>query len=406
MPANVIGVLEGVQSAAITVRQERCAMVRNRNADCLRCADACTSGCISLVDGLLSIDLSKCVGCGTCATACPTCALESHNPSDSVLLNSALENARDGIAVVACHPICGIAQPQGGNSTGSSVATALVDGPCGKPSDVASMTEVVCLGRVDESLICALAAAGIQQVHLKCGDCERCEQRRGFASARVVVDSANALLEAWGSSARATIEQELVPLQLRNEPIVHRGSRANSDSSASGIDAMSEIFDTAPGDECPGPSSASRLPRVMRDGTLPHFLPVRRERLLDSLVQMGNPVAPSISTRLWGMVSIDERACVSCRMCSTFCPTGAIVRFDDPDGAMGVEHYPGDCVKCGTCRAICPAGAIEIRDEVSPACLLDGEVHRYEMRPREVEFGPHQILQTMSRLVDGDLFER
>ena len=74
-----------VDSGAIRVHRERCAKVRNRNVDCLKCAAACTSGCISLEDGELVIDASKCVGCGTCATVCPTCALESLNPSDAEL---------------------------------------------------------------------------------------------------------------------------------------------------------------------------------------------------------------------------------------------------------------------------------------------------------------------------------
>ncbi|MFR3091359.1 MAG: hypothetical protein ACLTMP_06175 [Eggerthella lenta] len=37
--------LDGVSSEAIVVHRERCAKVRNRNVACLKCADACTSGC-------------------------------------------------------------------------------------------------------------------------------------------------------------------------------------------------------------------------------------------------------------------------------------------------------------------------------------------------------------------------
>ncbi len=44
---------------------DRCAKVRNRNVACLKCAEACTSGCISIVDDELVIDSDKCVGCGT-----------------------------------------------------------------------------------------------------------------------------------------------------------------------------------------------------------------------------------------------------------------------------------------------------------------------------------------------------
>ena len=91
-----------VDSGAIRVHRERCAKVRNRNVDCLKCAAACTSGCISLEDGELVIDASKCVGCGTCATVCPTCALESLNPSDAELKAACLRAVRGDEVVIAC----------------------------------------------------------------------------------------------------------------------------------------------------------------------------------------------------------------------------------------------------------------------------------------------------------------
>ena len=50
-----MGVLDGVSSEAIVVHRERCAKVRNRNVACLKCADACTSGCIALVEGELRV---------------------------------------------------------------------------------------------------------------------------------------------------------------------------------------------------------------------------------------------------------------------------------------------------------------------------------------------------------------
>ena len=80
---SIVGKFSELDSVAIAVNQARCAKVRNRNVECLKCAQACTSGCISLIDGELVIDSSKCVGCGTCATVCPTCALEARNPSDA-----------------------------------------------------------------------------------------------------------------------------------------------------------------------------------------------------------------------------------------------------------------------------------------------------------------------------------
>ncbi len=81
---------------------------------------------------------------------------------------------------------------------------------------------------------------------------------------------------------------------------------------------------------------------------------------------------------------IDGTKCVSCRMCATFCPTGAIAKFDDADGTLGVTHTPGDCVKCGSCRDVCPADAITLLDAVPASWLTGGNRHRYVMTPRPV----------------------
>jgi ferredoxin len=39
------------------------------------CTQVCVFGAISMVDGLASIDIDKCVGCGTCVATCPKSVL-------------------------------------------------------------------------------------------------------------------------------------------------------------------------------------------------------------------------------------------------------------------------------------------------------------------------------------------
>lgn len=139
-----------------------------------------------------------------------------------------------------------------------------------------------------------------------------------------------------------------------------------------------------------------RYLKVMDDGTLPHFIPDRRERLLDSLAALGEPEDVMVDTRLWGHVVIDTDACASCQMCAVFCPTGALAKFTDADGTFGVEHRPSDCVKCRSCEAICPEHAIEISEEVFAVDLLGGVTDRYVMRPRAVQHDhpPHHLAQS------------
>lgn len=380
-----------VDSGAIRVHRGRCAKVRNRNVDCLKCAAACTSGCISLEDGELVIDASKCVGCGTCATVCPTCALESLNPSDAELKAACLRAVRGDEVVIAC------------SQMEAALGDLLVPG---------AAAFVVCAGRVDESLLAGLAAEGVGRVTVLCGDCGQCAQRHGRDTAERVAETARQVLGAWGNDlevvvtdvppasvladgadeAAAETARAAYFAQERSCPPIREAEGVHVGSSA-GEDALKHLAHSL---------------HVMKDGTLPHFIPDRRERLLDALAQLGEPAGGKLATRLWGAVVIDGTKCVSCRMCATFCPTGAIAKFDDADGTLGVTHTPGDCVKCGSCRDVCPADAITLLDAVPASWLTGGNRHRYVMTPRPVSLtdNPHQILDTFRLDFNGDIFER
>lgn len=416
-----------VDSGAIRVHRERCAKVRNRNVDCLKCAAACTSGCISLEDGELVIDASKCVGCGTCATVCPTCALESLNPSDAELKAACLRAVRGDEVVIAC------------SQMEAALGDLLVPG---------AAAFVVCAGRVDESLLAGLAAEGVGRVTVLCGDCDHCAQRHGRDTAELVAETACQVLATWGDDLEVVVtdvppasilaegadeaaaetartayfaqERACAPIHKSEEMLA--GSSVGADFSppcAPNLDGLSQSagdvatesgLKSAPTQNGPGKATAhpGRSFHVMKDGTLPHFIPDRRERLLDALAQLGEPEGDKLETRLWGAVVIDGTKCVSCRMCATFCPTGAIAKFDDADGTLGVTHTPGDCVKCGSCRDVCPADAITLLDAVPASWLTGGNRHRYVMTPRPVSLtdNPHQILDTFRLDFNGDIFER
>lgn len=380
-----------VDSGAIRVHRERCAKVRNRNVDCLKCAAACTSGCISLEDGELVIDASKCVGCGTCATVCPTCALESLNPSDAELKAACLRAVRGDEVVIAC------------SQMEAALGDLLVPG---------AAASVVCAGRVDESLLAGLAADGVGRVTVLCGDCDRCAQRHGRDTAELVAETARQVLGAWGNDLEVVVT-DVPPASVLADGADEAAAEtaraayfAQERSCAPLREAEGVRVGSSAGEDAPKHLAHSL--HVMKDGTLPHFIPDRRERLLDALAQLGEPAGGKLATRLWGAVVIDGTKCVSCRMCATFCPTGAIAKFDDADGTLGVTHTPGDCVKCGSCRDVCPVDAITLLDAVPASWLTGGNRHRYTMMPRPVSLtdNPHQILDTFRLDFNGDIFER
>lgn len=389
---SFLGLLEQLQSADITVHQGRCAVVRNRNATCMRCAEVCTSGCISYDDNELTIEPERCIGCGTCATVCPTCALEAHRPSDAELLQScrAVCEAADGEVVVACERLL-----------------AAADGLY----DPAKVVGVTCLGRVEESLLVTLAALGARRVVLVQARCAECEHASGFETARLVRDTALALLETWNNGMRIDLVEKLPSAVRRSGDEGYDASRRSFFSnvrdeakSAAAVTADYAVKDALGVEEPPEPQFA----KVGKDGTLPHFIPDRRGRLLAALGALGQPQDVLVDTRLWGHVIIDPEKCSSCQMCATFCPTGAIAKYADEDGSIGVTHRPVDCVKCRCCTDICPEAALELSDEVFAVDLPSGAQERYPMKPRKNPPGnPHQIWHSMKDLLGCDqVYER
>lgn len=400
-PAVLTNALDRLQSDDLSVFPYRCVVTRNRNASCLRCAQACTSGAISVTDDGLEVDPDLCVGCGTCATVCPTCALEARHPNDAALYQQAERAlaANGGRAVVVC-------------DARWEAASGRID-----PEKVVRVT---CLGRVEESLLVGLAAAGASSVRLVHGACGECPRNAACETYPLVVETANMLLEAWGCPVRVELSEKL-PTSVRaaggpagpqaGDTLAYDEARRGFLAQAGGLVGEAVAAELASGRAAEQPAGARQTARplkVMADGTLPHFVPDRRERLLDSLASLGEAADVALDTRLWGRVTIDASACRSCYMCATFCPTGALRKFVDGSDA-GVEHIPGDCVKCRCCTDVCPTGAVTLHEDVMAREVVAGEVvERTVLLPvTDDRGGAHSMIGALRKIIHCDqLYER
>lgn len=391
--ASMLGVFEKLQSIDITVQQNRCAIVRNRNASCMKCAEACTSGAISYKNGELIISPDLCIGCGTCATACPTCALEAHHPNDRELYEAcicAMKNS-DGTVTIACENLLQAAEGY---------------------YDPDKVVGVKCLGRIEESLIVLLARAKAKRIVLVQGECTGCKLNPGSTMAQQVCATANSLLCAWGQNDIVTISTKLPGCTRKRSDKTYDAKRRGfltemfETSKSVARTTVDYAIEDALGENDETPPEPV-IQKVQDDGTLPHFLPHRRGRLIKALASFGEPNDVLVETRLWGHVIIDSDLCTSCQMCAVFCPTEAIKKFEDKDGSFGIDHYPSRCVKCRCCTDICSANALTLSDEVFAQDLADGSYERYEMKPRDVTLGPHQMMGSIKKLIDDEfIYER
>ena len=413
---NILGLFEKLESQSLAVQPSRCVVVRNRNATCRRCAEACPTGAILVEGNDLAVAPERCIGCGTCATVCPTAALESKKPDDKELLRAAVAamQANDGAAVIM-----------------DAAMQAAAEGKY----DPAKVAVVKSLGRVDESFIAVLVAGGATSVALVAGPAEgktaegnaeatEAAETAGTVgaapdrAAQLVRDTAALLLETWGSDVSVKLTTKLPRSVRLAEPAEFDTGRRGFFSSmrdearaAAAITAEHVVREKLGADEPEEPKFA----KVTEDGTLPHFLPERRGRLLLALSNLGEPEDIMIDTRLFGHVIIDPEKCTSCQMCATFCPTEAIHKFGDAAAAaetgkpFGIDHYTGRCVQCHCCEDICPTNALTLSTDVFATDVTKrGRSERIEMRPRKHKVNdPKSIVNAMSDLLGvPNVYER
>ncbi len=260
----------------------------------MKCAEVCTSGCISYDDNELVIAPEKCIGCGTCATICPTCALEAHRPDDAELLQSCLSACAqaDGEVIIACEQLL-------------SAAEGLYD-----PEKVVG---VACLGRVEESLLVSLAAQDAAHVSLVRAKCASCAHAVGHDTAVVRMrNGEHAAGNLEQPPAREHRGQASVPRAPGAGQGLRRGRRGffatmKGEAKNAAVTTADYAVKDALGVE---EQQAPKYVKVTKDGTLPHLVPHRRERLLDALAALGEPQDVMIDTRLWGHVVIEADECL------------------------------------------------------------------------------------------------
>ncbi|MEQ3361576.1 4Fe-4S binding protein [Raoultibacter massiliensis] len=362
---DIVEIAESLESKAVFAAEERCVVVRNRNAKCRKCVEACQAGALEVGNNRLTYHARACVSCGACTVVCPTEALIPMRPLDEDLATAITQACvlADGMAVFSC----------------ARAASK-------RKADPDRFAEVPCLARMEESVLMKLASCGVSRLVLVDGTCKTCKYRACNPGIDATVASVNGLLEAEGIELRVERMSEYPEELLVEETTGLFGvSRRGFFTQAKDVakDAAEKAAVTALKKELEkkAPSLRDRL-KMSDKGSLPQFNAVRRMRVLDSMDSIGMPIVPEIETRLWGNVEIDDKKCSSCFMCTTFCPTGALKKseFEAEDGKTRyLEFSAADCVQCRMCEDICLKSCITVSDVVSTEELFDFEPRMIEL---------------------------
>lgn len=413
---SLLSMLEGMEAKNISVHEERCVCIRNRNAKCLKCVEVCTSGAITYEANDLQVHPEKCIGCGTCANACPTSALEVAGLSDDDLTRAVKQSIRTtkGHPVITCQKALDAAKAALEASAPERRTWSFGSKQEQAGFDENALCVVPCLGRIDESMLIGTAAYKCFDATLVCHDCGSCEHATGGQFVRKVAEDSQRMIRAFGSDMPIRIVSEFpdrVKLADGQKPsLASQKDQAGMSRRAAfgevkkaGAELAQSGVDDLLGVEKPKPVPVAYRKVDRRTGTLSHFVPTRRTRMYNYLRHIGKPVASEVETRVVGKMHIDPEKCTSCRMCAVFCPTGAIVKVDEP-GTFGIFHRPAACVQCRLCESLCHSQAITIGSIITIDQLMGKKGLLYEMpRPEWTPNKPDSIYNKIHHVIGDDI---
>ncbi|WP_295399326.1 4Fe-4S dicluster domain-containing protein [uncultured Thiocystis sp.] len=214
---------------------------------------------------------------------------------------------------------------------------------------------IVCFKLLDERLLTAARADGVETLHLHGLDqCAGCRHGGALAEMerlrrRLVhrLGDATPVLEAAGTDATGPA----APRQRQDQPHLSRRAFLRFAGARASFEAARWLVPVEDEDEGPD------LPFFQGDPA-----GIRQPQAYQALLAARVDAVPWRADRSlpWRLRTLAAR-CTACLVCGRRCPTGALLAQEDDRAALGISFEPALCTDCGLCNAICPVDAVEIR---------------------------------------------
>ena len=303
-----------------------CAHSRSQKPGCNLCLDVCSTAAIAADGDHVRVEPHLCMGCGACATVCPSGAMSYAYPSvpdlglrlRTLLATYAKAGGRD--ACILLHA-----------EDGRAAIASLARRGRGLPARVIPL-EVHHVASVGLDVWLAALAHGASQVAVLATGAEAPEYRDALERQMQYADTIAQALGYQGAHLR-----------------VFDGADAKA------LDAALWSWPAALAVRAPATfafTADKRTTAALAIDHLAQHAPVPRREIA---LPAGAP---------FGTIAVNRDTCTMCLACVGACPEGAIL---DHQEAPQLSFIEAKCVQCGLCAATCPERAITLTPRLSLA---------------------------------------
>ena len=351
-------------------RENLCAHSRSEVQGCTACIDICSTAAISSDGDHVKVDAHLCMGCGACATVCPSGAMGYQYPrvadrgAQVKQLLAAFAQAGGRDACIVFH---------NGEDGRELLAQAAVAGR-GLPARALPLQSwhVAAIGL--DVLLPAIAFGASQVVVLAAGS----EDPEYVAALRAQMAIGETVLHGLGYEGTHFLVAE-----------------------AKSPQALASAFEAiTPADAVAVPATflAGNDKRTSIEFAVEHLVKHAPRPVEEIALPAGAP---------YGEVRVDRDKCTMCMACVGSCPESALM--DGVDKPL-LKFLERNCVQCGLCEATCPENAITLSPRLllTPAvreARLLNETQPFHCVSCQKPFGTKQMVDAMlGRLAGHSMF--
>jgi ferredoxin len=347
-----------------------CAHARSAKTGCTACIDTCSTQAIAADGDKVRVEPHLCLGCGGCATVCPSGAMTYASPRVAELgarlkrLLGVYARAGGKDAAILFH----------GADVARDVLPRMARRGRGLPARVIPV-EVFHAASVGIDVLLGAIAYGASQV---------------------IVAATGAEADEYG----AALERQMGYAQTILSALGYAGTHLALVRSADAVALESAVWGLAPA-AAPAQSATFNLSNEKR-ATLEFVL----EHLAKHAPTPRDEIALGAGAP-FGRVEVNRQTCTLCMACVGACPASALVDGRETPMLKLIER---NCVQCGLCVTTCPENAVTLVPRLLLTAAAKQEVVLNQAEPFNCvrcgkPFGTKQMIDSMAgRLTSHSMF--